>query len=255
MPASNSFMAEAMKGTLFLIPNALGAGVLEQVLTADVRAITADLDYFVAENATTARAFLNQVALTHPLRVRLQDIEIRELNVKTPASALPDLLAPLLAGRPGGLVSEAGVPAVADPGADLVRLAHERGLRIRPLVGPSSILLALMSSGLSGQNFAFNGYLPTDATERATRIRQLEQRSKQEQQTQIFIETPYRNEALLQALSTHCQPGTQICIATHLTLEDEFIQRMSAQAWKRELAENRMPDFRKKPTVFLMLAS
>jgi 16S rRNA (cytidine1402-2'-O)-methyltransferase len=153
------------------------------------------------------------------------------------------------------LVSEAGVPAVADPGGDLVRIAHERGIRIRPLVGPSSILLALMSSGLSGQNFAFNGYLPTDATERATRIRQLEQRSKQEQQTQIFIETPYRNEALLQALSTHCQPGTQICIATHLTLEDESIQRMSAQSWKRELAENRMPDFRKKPTVFLMLAS
>ncbi len=243
-----------MKGTLFLIPNALGAGVLDQVLPADVRAITADLDYFIAENAKTARAFLNQIALTHPLRVRLQEIEIRELNVKTPASALPDLLAPLLAGRHGGLVSEAGVPAVADPGADLVRLAHEHDIRIRPLVGPSSILLALMSSGLSGQNFAFNGYLPTDATERATRIRQLEQRSKQEQQTQIFIETPYRNEALLQALSTHCQPGTQICIATHLTLADEFIQRMSAQSWKRELAENRMPDFRKKPTVFLMLA-
>lgn len=244
-----------MKGTLFLIPNGLGAGALDQVLTADVRAITADLDYFIAENAKTARAFLNQVALTHPLRVRLQDIEIRELNVKTPASALPDLLAPLLTGRKGGLVSEAGVPAVADPGADLVRLAHERGILIRPLVGPSSILLALMSSGLSGQNFAFNGYLPTDATERANRIRQLEQRSKQEQQTQIFIETPYRNEALLQALSTHCQPGTQICIATHLTLEDESIQRMSAQSWKRELAENRMPDFRKKPTVFLILAS
>ena len=243
-----------MKGTLFLVPNSLGAGALDQVLTADVRAITADLDYFIAENAKTARAFLNQVAVTHPLRVRLQDIEIRELNVKTPASTVTDLLTPLIDGRNAGLVSEAGVPAVADPGADLVRLAHERGIRVRPLVGPSSILLALMSSGMSGQNFAFNGYLPTDATERANRIRQLEQRSKQEQQTQIFIETPYRNEALLQALSTHCQAGTQICIATHLTLEDEFIQRMSAQSWKRELAENRMPDFRKKPTVFLMLA-
>ena len=247
-------MADPVKGTLFLIPNSLGAGALDQVLTANVRAITADLDYFIAENAKTARAFLNQVAVTHPLRVRLQDIDIRELNVKTPRSALPDLLAPLLGGRDGGMVSEAGVPAVAYPGADLVRLAHESGIRIRPLVGPSSILLALMSSGLSGQNFAFNGYLPTDATERANRIRQLEQRSKQEQQTQIFIETPYRNEALLQALSTHCQPGTQICIATHLTLEDESIQRMSAQSWKREIAENRMPDFRKKPTVFLMLA-
>ncbi len=247
-------VADPVKSTLFLVPNSLGAGALDQVLTADVRAITANLDYFIAENAKTARAFLNQVALTHPLRVRLQDIDIRELNVKTPRSALPDLLAPLLGGRNGGMVSEAGVPAVADPGADLIRLAHESGIRIRPLVGPSSILLALMSSGLSGQNFALNGYLPTDATERANRIRQLEQRSKQEQQTQIFIETPYRNEALLQALSTHCQPGTHICIATHLTLEDESIQRMSAQSWKREITENRMPDFRKKPTVFLMLA-
>ena len=244
-----------MKGTLFLVPNALGAGALDHVLTSEVRSITASLDYFVAENAKTARAFLNQVALTHPLRLKLQDIEIRELNVKTPASALPDLLAPLLAGRHGGLVSEAGVPAVADPGADLVRLAHERGIRVRPLVGPSSILLALMSSGLSGQNFAFNGYLPTDVAERANRIRGLEQRSRQEQQTQIFIETPYRNEALLQALSTHCQPSTQICIATQLTLEDEAIQRMSAQAWKQEIAAGRLPDFRKKPTVFLMLAT
>lgn len=244
-----------MKGTLFLVPNALGAGALDHVLTSEVRSITASLDYFVAENAKTARAFLNQVALTHPLQLKLQDIEIRELNVKTPASALPDLLAPLLAGRHGGLVSEAGVPTVADPGADLVRLAHERGIRIRPLVGPSSILLALMSSGLSGQNFAFNGYLPTDVAERANRIRGLEQRSRQEQQTQIFIETPYRNEALLQALSTHCQPSTQICIATQLTLEDEAIQRMSAQAWKQEIAAGRLPDFRKKPTVFLILAS
>lgn len=244
-----------MKGTLFLVPNALGAGALDHVLTSEVRSITASLDYFVAENAKTARAFLNQVALTHPLQLKLQDIEIRELNVKTPASALPDLLAPLLAGRHGGLVSEAGVPAVADPGADLVRLAHERGIRIRPLVGPSSILLALMSSGLSGQNFAFNGYLPTDVAERANRIRGLEQRSRQEQQTQIFIETPYRNEALLQALSTHCQPSTQICIATQLTLEDEAIQRMSAQAWKQEIAAGRLPDFHKKPTVFLILAT
>jgi 16S rRNA (cytidine1402-2'-O)-methyltransferase len=244
-----------VKGTLFLVPNALGAGALDHVLTSEVRSITASLDYFVAENAKTARAFLNQVALTHPLQLKLQDIEIRELNVKTPASALPDLLAPLLAGRHGGLVSEAGVPAVADPGADLVRLAHERGIRIRPLVGPSSILLALMSSGLSGQNFAFNGYLPTDVAERANRIRGLEQRSRQEQQTQIFIETPYRNEALLQALSTHCQPSTQICIATQLTLEDEAIQRMSAQAWKQEIAAGRLPDFRKKPTVFLILAT
>lgn len=255
MPASVFLKADLLKATLFLIPNTLGPSELAQVLTDEVRSLTANLDYFVAENAKTARAFLNQVALTHPLRTRLQAIEIRELNVKTPASALPELLAPLLAGRSGGLVSEAGVPAVADPGSELVRLAHERGVRVRPLVGPSSLLLALMSSGLSGQNFAFNGYLPTDAAERATRIRQLEQRSRLERQTQMFIETPYRNEALLQALSEHCQPDTQICIATHLTLDDEVIERRTAQAWKRALSEGHLPDFRKKPTVFMLMAA
>lgn len=243
-----------MTGTLFLIPNALGTCALEEVLPENVRLITANLDYFIAENAKTARAFLNQIAHSHPLRVRLQDIEIRELNVNTPTSALPDLLVPLLAGRNGGLVSEAGVPAVADPGAELVRLAHAEEIRVRPLVGPSSILLALMSSGLSGQQFAFHGYLPTDTVQRAHRIRQLEQRSKQEAQTQIFIETPYRNEALLQALVTECRPATEICVATHLTLADESVRRLSAQAWKREITEGRMPDFRKKPTVFLLMA-
>lgn len=243
-----------MNGTLYLIPNSLGPGTLEAVLPAPVREITAGLDYFIAENAKTARAFLKLVAETHPLCRPLQEIEIHELNVKTARADIPALLQPLLAGRHAGLVSEAGVPAVADPGADLVRLAHENNIVVRPLVGPSSLLLALMASGLNGQSFAFHGYLPTDAGERASRLRQLEQRSRQEKQTQMFIETPYRNDALLEAMATHCAAGTLICIATDLTLEGESVRTLAASAWKRELSAGRSPDFRKKPTVFLMLA-
>lgn len=243
-----------MTGILYLIPNALGPGELNQVIPDPVRELTAKLDCFIAENAKTARAFLKAVSETHPLRTPLQQIEIRELNVNTPASALPELLSPLCSGKDAGLLSEAGVPAVADPGADLVRLAHAQGIVVRPLVGPSSLLLALMASGLNGQSFAFNGYLPTDANARATRIRQLEQRSRQEKQTQILIETPYRNEAMLQALSATCVSQTLICVATDLTLPTESIKTASAQQWKAELASGKMPDFRKKPTVFLLLA-
>lgn len=244
-----------MNGTLYLIPNSLGPGALDDVLPVSVRNTTAQLDYFIAENAKTARAFLKLVSVTHPLARPLQEIEIRELNVKTAASELPSLLAPLLAGRDAGLVSEAGVPAVADPGADLVRLAHQKNIRVKPLVGPSSILLALMASGLNGQSFAFHGYLPTDAGLRGNRLRQIEQRSRQENQTQIFIETPYRNEAMLEAIATHCTSTTLVSLATDLTLETETVRTQSVQIWKNEITTGRFPDFRKKPTVFLMLAN
>ncbi len=243
-----------MTGTLYLIPNALGPGALDSVIPAPVREQTARLDYFIAENAKTARAFLKLVGETHPLSKVMQDIEIRELNVNTPPADIPALLAPLLAGRDAGLLSEAGVPAVADPGADLVRLAHAKQITVKPLVGPSSLLLALMASGLNGQSFAFHGYLPTDAAQRAQRLKQLEQRSRQEKQTQMFIETPYRNEALLEAIATHCAGGTLVCIATDLTLPGESVRTQTAAAWKQALASAQVPDFRKKPTVFLMLA-
>ena len=243
-----------MTGTLYLIPNTLGPCALEAVLPAEVRAITAGLDSFIAENAKTARAFLKLVDASHPLCKPLQELQITELNVNTPATALPALLAPLLAGKDAGLLSEAGVPAVADPGADLVRLAHAKGITVRPLVGPSSILLALMASGLNGQSFAFNGYLPTDAEARSKRIKVLEQRSRQDKQTQIFIETPYRNTALLEALATHCSGSTLICVATDLSLTSEKIQTSTAQHWQREVKAGRAPDFHKKPTVFLLLA-
>jgi 16S rRNA (cytidine1402-2'-O)-methyltransferase len=245
-----------MPGTLFLIPNTLGdTDALSSVLPEQVQAITARLDYFVAENAKTARAFLKLVGAQHPLAKPLQEIKIAELNVNTPAAALAGLLAPLLAGQDGGLVSEAGVPAVADPGADLVRLAHQHGIPVRPLVGPSSLLLAVMASGLNGQSFAFNGYLPTDAAQRAKRLQELEKRSRHEKQTQLFIETPYRNAAMLEGLVTACQPSTLICVATDLSLPSETIRTLTGAQWKSQLAAGKAPDFHKKPTVFLLLAN
>jgi 16S rRNA (cytidine1402-2'-O)-methyltransferase len=243
-----------MPGTLYLIPNTLGdTEALAHVLPEHVQATTAALGYFVAENAKTARAFLKLVGARHPLARPLQEIQIAELNVNTPQQALLGLLAPLLAGQDAGLVSEAGVPAVADPGADLVRLAHQHGVPVRPLVGPSSILLAVMASGLNGQSFAFNGYLPTDAAARSKRIKELETRSRQEKQTQLFIETPYRNAAMLEALVASCQGGTLICVATDISLPSETIRTMTGAQWKGQLNAGKAPDFHKKPTVFLLL--
>jgi 16S rRNA (cytidine1402-2'-O)-methyltransferase len=249
-----------MPGTLYLIPNTLGpadAGhidALAQIIPKEVQVITARLGHFVAENAKTTRAFLKLIAAAHPLAQPLQEITISELNVNTDAGALPALLTPLLDGHDVGLISEAGVPAVADPGANLVRLAHTRGITVKPLVGPSSLLLAVMASGLNGQSFAFNGYLPTDAAERAKRIKALEDRSRKEKQTQLFIETPYRNTALLEALITNCHADTLVCIATDLTLTSESIKTQTAAKWKSDLSSGKAPDFHKKPTVFLLLA-
>lgn len=244
-----------MPGTLYLIPNTLGdTTALSHVIPEHVQALTAQLSHFVAENAKTARAFLKLVNATHPLARPLQEIVITELNVNTKADALAGLLAPLREGIDTGLLSEAGVPAVADPGADLVRLAHQEGIAVRPLVGPSSLLLAVMASGLNGQSFAFNGYLPTDAAARLKRLKELEQRSQKERQTQLFIETPYRNGALLEALVAACLPGTLICVATDISLPAESIRTQTAAQWKSALSGNKGPDFHKKPTVFLLLA-
>lgn len=248
-------------GTLYLIPNTLGSSdaepavQLNAVIPQQVQAISAGLTYFIAENAKTTRAFLSLLKTVHPLALPLQEIQIAELNINTAAVALPALLAPLLAGRDAGLISEAGVPAVADPGANLVRLAHQQGVPVRPLVGPSSLLLAVMGSGLNGQSFAFNGYLPTDAALRGKRIKALEERSRQEQQTQLFIETPYRNAAMLDTLAAACHPATLICVATDLTLPTETIITRTAAKWKSALQAGNAPDFHKKPTVFLLLAA
>lgn len=237
-----------MSGTLYLIPNTLGAntrGGLPAVLPEDVRAVAAGLKYFVGEQVKSTRAFLKLVGASTPI----QEIDIRELNVNTPQAAVDALLAPILAGADGGLVSEAGCPAVADPGALLVRRAHEKGVRVVPFVGPSSILLALMASGLNGQSFAFHGYLPTDAGERAKRLRDLEQRSRKEKQTQIFIETPYRNKAMLDALLQHCDASTLLCVAVDVTQDGEQIVTHRVKGWPQARVE-----LHKRPAIFLFLA-
>lgn len=250
-----------MAGTLYLIPNTLGQtepqqeNLLTQIIPDTVQKMTSQLSHFVAENAKTTRAYLKLLNQSHPLAKPIQELQIAELNVNTPAQALEALLAPLIQGHDVGLISEAGVPAVADPGANLVRLAHQRSIQVRPLVGPSSLLLALMASGLNGQSFAFHGYLPTDAALRAKRIKELEERSRKEQQTQLLIETPYRNAAMLEALAGNCLPHTLICVATDLTLSSERITTLAAAEWKKRLQANQAPDFHKKPTVFLFLAN
>jgi 16S rRNA (cytidine1402-2'-O)-methyltransferase len=238
-----------MTGTLYLIPNTLGEGddaALAAVLPAPVRERAGTLASYIGENAKTTRAFLKRVGTTRPI----QEIEIRELNVNTPPGEVDKLLAPLLAGIDTGLVSEAGVPAVADPGALLVRRAHERGIKVVPLVGPSSILLALMASGLNGQSFAFHGYLPVDANERTKKLRELEQQSRKAKQTQIFIETPYRNRTMLDAMLATCAPSTLVCVAADLTLPTETIQSRTVSDWKKQPG----PDLHKRPAIFLLLA-
>lgn len=252
-----------MPGTLYLIPNTLGPSSpnasamtdpLASIIPEEVRALTARLDYFIAENAKTTRAHLKLIAAKHPLTKPLQEIRIAELNVQTAATDLPPLLTPILEGHDAGLISEAGVPAVADPGANLVRLAHSKGIMVKPLVGPSSLLLAIMASGLNGQSFAFNGYLPIDVSERTKRIRELENHSRHDRQTQIFIETPYRNSTLLETFVSICQGNTLLCVATDLTLATESIKTQTTTQWKHDLATGKAPDFHKKPTVFLLLA-
>lgn len=238
-----------MSGTLYLVPNALGPGDLASVVPAATATVAARLSYFVGENAKSTRAFLKRVDGIAPLAHPLQAIEIAELHVSTPPAALPALLRPILDGRDAGLVSEAGCPGVADPGAALVRLAHQHGVTVKPLVGPSSLLLALMASGLDGQRFAFHGYLPTDAAARIAAIRDHEKRSRQADQTQIFIETPYRNAALLAALAETCRDDTLIAVACDLTLDTEWIATRPAVRWRGATV-----DLHKRPTVFMLLA-
>ncbi|MCL2075348.1 MAG: SAM-dependent methyltransferase [Betaproteobacteria bacterium] len=204
------------------------------------------LRHFVAESAKSARAFLKWVEMPCPLR----ELDLQELNEHTPATKLETLLMPLLSGYDLGLLSEAGCPAVADPGAALVALAHARGIRVAPLVGPSSLLLALMASGLDGQRFAFHGYLPAKTEARALAILELEKESALRRQTQIFIETPYRNPALFADLIRVANPASRLCVAINLTSPDEFIKTHSITVWR----ERPPPALDRHPAVFLLLS-
>jgi 16S rRNA (cytidine1402-2'-O)-methyltransferase len=234
-------------GTLYLIPSTLGDTTPEQVLPQHVIDVARKLSHFVVEQPKTARQFLAALKTEQPI----QSLHFATLNEHTTAKDMAELLAPLLAGHDVGVISEAGCPGIADPGADLVNLAHRNGIRVVPLVGPSSILLALMASGLNGQCFAFHGYLPIAEVERNKAISKLEADSAKLKQTQLFIETPYRNEKMFGALLAQCRPETQLCVATDITLPGEQIMTRTIKLWKSQP----IPQLNKRPSLFLLLGT
>ncbi|MBI0414090.1 MAG: SAM-dependent methyltransferase [Nitrosospira sp.] len=230
-------------GTLYLIPTLLGEGDIAWVIPTAVKQCIADLSYYIVENPKAARKFLRQV----DCNLSLQEIKMQALDEHTQPKNFIDFLAPLLSGNNVGLLSEAGCPAVADPGAGLIRIAHQRNIRVVPLVGPSSVLLALMASGLNGQRFMFHGYLPVERNKRIIKIIQLERESVRDDQTQIFIETPYRNQRLLEALIQNCQNNTNLCIASNITLANEQIRTKTVKEWKQTV-----PKVDKELVIFLL---
>lgn len=232
-------------GTLYLIPCTLGDTAPEQVLPQHAIDVARKLSHFVVEQPKTARQFLAALKPEQPI----QSLHFATLNEHTVAKDMAELLAPLLAGHDVGVISEAGCPGIADPGADLVNLAHHNGIRVVPLVGPSSILLALMASGLNGQCFVFHGYLPIAEAERNKMISKLEAESARLRQTQLFIETPYRNEKMFGALLAQCRPETQLCVATDITLPGEQILTCTIKLWKSQP----IPQLNKRPSLFLLL--
>ena len=230
-------------GKLYLIPTRLGDNPPLEVLPISIKKTIEYIDNYIVENEKTARRFIKRVT---PSKSQ-PSLKIKVLNKYTNIEERNTFLNPCLVGVSVGLLSEAGCPAIADPGADIVRLAHEMNIRVVPLVGPSSITLALMASGMNGQNFAFNGYLPIDKTERKSKLKSLERISSEQNQTQIFIETPYRNNKLLDDMIAILQPNTKICVACDITLPTEYIRTMSAKEWK-----NKKEDLRKRPAIFIL---
>jgi 16S rRNA (cytidine1402-2'-O)-methyltransferase len=230
-------------GKLYLIPTTLGDNEPLEVLPITVKETIENLDTFIVENEKTARRFIKKIA---PEKSQ-PSLKIFLLNKFTDVVELPSFLNPCLNGKHIGLLSEAGCPGIADPGADIVKIAHEKNITVVPLVGPSSILLALMSSGMNGQSFAFNGYLPIDKGERKNEIKRLERLSFEHNQSQIFIETPYRNNKMLEDLAGILENNTAICVACDITLETEFIKTQTANQWKKNKV-----DLHKRPTIFII---
>jgi 16S rRNA (cytidine1402-2'-O)-methyltransferase len=233
-------------GTLYMVPVTLGDDHLAHVIPADVLKLVQGLEYFVVENEKSARRFLSVVKTNKPVR----ELNFQLLNEHSAEKDLPALIAPLLAGHNVGMLSEAGCPGIADPGATLAALAHKRGIRVAPLVGPSSILLSLMASGFNGQQFSFLGYLPSDKTARIAKLKEIEKQSQRLNETQIFIETPYRNQHMLEDILANCSANTRLCIARNISLETELIISKTLAQWK----QTELPDLHKQPTVFLLLA-
>jgi 16S rRNA (cytidine1402-2'-O)-methyltransferase len=231
------------KGKLFLIPNVLAENTAEQVITPQVKEVIAHTKVFLVENLRTARRYISSLKLG----VNLEEVHLEILDKNTAPESINRLLQPLFKGADVGIISEAGCPGIADPGALAVAHAHSRGIQVVPLSGPSSMFLALMGSGFSGQSFAFHGYLPIDKKERAAALKKLEAESLREKQAQIFMETPFRNNQLLEDLTRTLSPQTKLCIAKNLTAKDELIQTKSIQDWKKSPI-----DLHKIPTVFIL---
>lgn len=227
---------------LYLIPVTLGDTPIEKVLPAHNREVILSIRHFIVEEVRTARRFLKAVERS----IDIDSLTFYPMGKHADAALFSRYLEPLRKGESVGVISEAGCPAIADPGADIVAIAQREGLRVVPLVGPSSILLAVMASGFNGQSFAFHGYLPIDNNARSKRLKQLEARSAAEHQTQLFIETPYRNARIIADILNACQPTTRLCIAAGLTTEQEYVCTRTIREWK----QTRLPDLAKIPAIF-----
>lgn len=234
------------KGKLYLIPSTLGENDPLEVLPATVKKVIEATSCFIVENQKTARRFIKRIAPEKPQ----PSLELFTLNKRTEPTEYDDFIAPCFQGRDVGIISEAGCPGIADPGAAIVALAHRNHIKVVPLVGPSSILLAMMASGMNGQSFAFNGYLPIDKSERKQVLKRLERVSREQSQSQLFIETPYRNDKLLQDLTQQLHQDTLLCVAADITLPTEYIKTLTVKQWKKET-----PDLHKRPAIFIIHAS
>lgn len=232
-----------MAGNLYLVPNSLGNSDTDFFLPAKFKPLITGLRYFVVENTRNARRYLKSI----DQQVDIDKITFFELNKHTSPAAVPGFLQPVMEGNHMGMISEAGLPGVADPGASLVSLAHQKAIRVIPITGPSSMFLALMGSGFNGQQFRFSGYLPVQKNERIQAIKQLERITEEKNETQIFMETPYRNNALLDDLCSACKGQTMLCVAADLTMDTEFIKTAPVSWWKKK-----KPDLHKRPAVFLL---
>lgn len=233
-----------MPAALYLIPVTLGETPVGQVLPSYNREVIMGIRHFIVENIRTARRFLRQTDREFPI----DDSTFFEMGKHADERLFSQYLQPLREGKPVGVISEAGCPAVADPGADIVGIAQREGFRVVPLVGPNSMIMAVMSSGLGGQSFAFNGYLPVDPSDRAKKLKMLESRAWTEGQTQLFIETPYRNHKMFQSLLAALRPQTRLCIAAGITTPDEYIRTLRISEWRGK----ELPDLSKVPAIFLI---
>ncbi|MCF8372246.1 MAG: SAM-dependent methyltransferase [Bacteroidales bacterium] len=233
-----------MKGKIYMIPSTLGDGPIENVIPQGITSLVLDIKFYIVENVRTARRFLKKLSP----EIEIDPLTFFILDKHTKAAEISQFISPAINGENIGVISEAGCPGVADPGADIISIAHLKGIQVIPLVGPSSIVLALMASGMNGQNFAFTGYLPIKPQERIKSIKHLENRSSAENQTQIFIETPYRNNHLVEDILSSCSDTTLFCIACDITSETEYISTRTIQAWKKA----KPPDLHKRPCIFLL---